>query len=66
MEAKYAETYDSAADDHSYALSYNRVATILMTTPGVVDYTSLTINGGKVDVTIGKDQVPTVGEVTVT
>ncbi len=66
VEAKYAETYDSAADDHSYALSYNRVATILMTTPGVVDYTSLTINGGKVDVTIGKDQVPTVGEVTVT
>lgn len=63
---KYAETYDSAEDDHNYALSYNRVATILMTTPGVVDYTSLTINGGKTDVTIGKDHVPTVGEVTVT
>lgn len=63
---KYAETYDTAADDHNYSLSYNRVATILMTTPGVMDYTSLTINGGKVDVTIGKDQVPTVGEVAVT
>lgn len=64
--AKYAETYDSADDDLSYILSYNRVATILMTTPGVEDYTSMTINGGKVDVTIGKDQVPAVGEVTVT
>lgn len=64
--AKYAETYDNAKNDHDYALSYNRVATILMTTPGVMDYTSLTINGGKVDVAIGKDYVPTVGEVTVT
>lgn len=63
---KYAETYDTADDDHDYVLSYNRVATILMTTPGVMDYTSLTINGGEADVTIGKDQVPTVGEVAVT
>lgn len=63
---KYAQTYDSIEDDEDYAVSYNRVATILMTTPGVVDYTSLTINGGKVDVTVDKDQVPIAGEVTVT
>lgn len=66
VEAKYAQTYDSAEDDTGYTLSYNRIATLLMTLPGVVDYTSLTINGGKADVVIGKDQVPTVGEVSVT
>lgn len=66
VEDKYSKTYEKIADDKDYTVSYNRVATILMTTPGVVDYTSLTINGGKVDVTIGKDQVPAAGEVTVT
>lgn len=66
VKAKYDQVYDGPDDDSSYILSYNRVATILMTLPGVVDYTTLTINGGKVDVTIGKDQVPVVGEVTVT
>lgn len=64
--AKYAKTYDGPEEDLDYTLSYNRVATLFMTLPGVEDYTSLTINGGKTDITIGKDQVPTVGEVTVT
>lgn len=66
VEDKYAQTYDGSADDSDYTVSYNRVATILMTTPGVVDYASLTINSGTADVTVGKDQVPAVVEVTVT
>lgn len=66
VKAKYAQTYDGPDDDGPYSLSYNRVATILMTLPGVEDYTSLTINGGKADIVIGKDQVPVIGEVSVT
>lgn len=66
VEAKYAQPCDPAGEDTGYTLSYNRVATLLMTLPGVVDYTSMTINGGRADVVIGKDQVPTVGEVSVT
>lgn len=65
VKTKYAQTYAGPEDDTSYTLSYNRVATLFMTLPGVVDYTTLTVNGGTTDVTIGKDQVPTVGEVSV-
>ncbi len=63
---KYARVYDGPEDDLAYTLSYNRVATLFMTIPGVIDYTSLTINGGAGDVPIDKDAVPVVGEVTVT
>lgn len=66
VNAKYAQDYDGPDEDIGYALSYNRVATLLMTIPGVVDYTSLTINGGTADITIGKDAVPVVGTVSVT
>lgn len=63
---KYAQTYDKPEEDLAYTLSYNRVATLFMVIPGVKDYTSLKINGGTADITIGKDAVPTAGEVTVT
>lgn len=66
VEAKYAQDYDGPEEDMDYILSYNRVATLLMTIPGVRDYTSLTINGGEADVVIGKDAVPVVGTVSVT
>lgn len=63
---KYARVYDGPEDDGSYTLSYNRVATLFMTIPGVLDHTALSINGAKTDVVIGKDDVPVVGEVSVT
>lgn len=63
---KYARVYDGPEDDDSYTLSYNRVAALFMSIPGVLDYTELSVNGAKTDVVIGKDAVPVVGEVTVT
>ncbi len=63
---QYAQTHDAAEEDRGYRLSYNRVAATLMTTAGVVDYATLTINGGTEDVAIGRDEVPVVGEVAVT
>lgn len=49
----------------SYKLLYNRVAYLLLGIDGMHDYTALTVNGGVVDVAIGADQVPVLGEVTI-
>lgn len=43
---------------------YARIGGLLITTPGVINYTSLTVNGGAVDVPIGAEEVPVVGTVT--
>lgn len=45
---------------------YNRVLAKLLETPGVVDYKSLTVNGGTDNVTLTQEQVPKLGTVTVT
>lgn len=47
-----------------YTLLYNRVVLLLLSIPGVRDYQTITVNGGTVNVTIGADQVPVLGEVT--
>lgn len=66
VKEKYGRNYEGPDEDVGYTMIYNRVATMLMTVPGVLDYTSLTINGQANDLTIGADQVPVLGEVTVT
>lgn len=48
-----------------YTLSYNKVGYLLMSIPGVVDYTALTVNGGTENVTIDAGEVPVLGEVTI-
>lgn len=48
-----------------YTLVYNRIAYMLLDIDGVVDYTSLTVNGSTTNVTIGDDQVPVLGTVEV-
>lgn len=50
----------------TYTVLYNRIAALLLTIDGVVDYTALTVNGGQDNVTLGPEQVPVLGEVTVT
>ena len=49
-----------------YTVLYNRVAALLLTIDGVVDYTDLTINGARENVVLGTEQVPVPGEVAVT
>lgn len=44
-------------------LIYNRVALLLLTIPGVRDYTALTVNGGADNLPIGQEQVAVLGEV---
>ena len=45
-------------------LRYNQVAYLLLSIPGVSDFTALTINGGTGNVSIGDEQVPVKGTVT--
>ena len=46
-----------------YTLYYSRVAALLMSIDGVVDYAELTVNGNSGNVAIGAEQVPVLGEV---
>jgi len=46
-------------------VSYAVIGSLILTTPGVVDYDTLLINTGTVNVTVGPTQVATVGAVTV-
>lgn len=66
------EVFVSALDDYlrgiafkSYTVVFNRIAYMLLGISGVVDYTSLTINGGVDNIVIGEDQVPIIGLVVV-
>ena len=46
-----------------YVVVYNRVGYMLLDIPGVVDFASLSVNGGTADVSIGDDEVPVPGEI---
>ena len=48
------------------SVSVNRAAYLLMSIPGVTDYTSLTLNGAAQSVTIADNEVPVLGTCTVT
>lgn len=61
-----ANEYFRAKSVVPYTLRYNKVVSLLMEIDGVIDFTSLTINGGMVNVTIDATAVPVPGEVTLT
>ena len=60
------KTYLQGLAFHSYTLLYNRIVYMLLSISGVTDYSSLTVNGGTTNLTIGSDQVPVIGTVTIT
>lgn len=67
--AEYASNLDADLDAISaatYTVSYNRISALLLTIPGVIDHTSLTINGGTANVSIAADAVPVLAEVSAT
>lgn len=63
---KYGVIYYTPGDDKAYTVIYNRVLTLLLTVDGVINATSLTVNGGTADITVQPNQVPVVGTVEVT
>lgn len=44
-------------------VSYAKIGTLLLNTPGVIDYNGLTVNGGTVNVALQDDEVPVLGSV---
>lgn len=71
LEAAQA-AFTAALDDYlksiafeKYTLVYNRIAYMLLDIPGVIDYTSLTVNGGTGNIEIDADSVPVLGTVVV-
>ena len=54
-----------AMDAGAYSLLSNRVAFLLLSIPGVVDYTALALNGGTENLTIPADTLPVLKEVRV-
>ncbi len=59
------KAYLSSIAFKTYTVVYNRIAWILLNIDGVIDYTSLTINEGTINITVDEDQVPVVGTVVV-
>ena len=66
IQAKYGQIYYGPEEDLPYTLVYNRVLAALLTIEGVTNFSTLTVNGGTADVTIQANQVPVLGEVSVT
>lgn len=52
-------------EDRSYTVLYNRVAFFLLSIPGVIDYTELTLGDDTENIVIAADALPVLTEVTV-
>ncbi|HIT31690.1 MAG TPA: baseplate J/gp47 family protein [Candidatus Enterenecus stercoripullorum] len=59
-----ASEYFQASATYPYTLYYNRIAALLMAVEGVQDYSTLLVNGGTSNITIGETAVPVMGTVT--
>ncbi|MCF6466336.1 baseplate J protein [Clostridium sp. Cult2] len=47
----------------TYSVSYARIGSILLSTPGISDYTNLLVNGSNANIVIGDAEMPIVGTV---
>lgn len=50
----------------TYSVSYAKVGSLLLSTPGIADYNTLLVDGGTANITIGETEMPIVGEITLT
>lgn len=65
IEAAITEYLKSIAFQQDY-VSYAKIGSLILDTPGVLDYTNLTVNSGTGNVAIGSEQVAVLGTVTLT
>lgn len=66
--AAYRDNADlqfDSPDGKDYVVLYNRIAFLLLSISGVIDYADLTLNGGTDNITIPADALPILTEVTV-
>lgn len=66
IRTKYDVIYYGPGEDKAYTVIYNRILALLLTIDGVENATTLTVNGGTVNVEIQPDETPTLGTVEVT
>ena len=66
IDNKYQRIYYKPSEDLPYTVVYNRILALLLTIPGVDNFSSLTVSGAEEDISIPADSIPTLGEVTVT
>lgn len=59
------DAYFASTEVTPYMVYYNRIASLLMSIPGVVDFAVLTVNGGTDNISIDGVSVPVLGEVSV-
>lgn len=52
-------------EEKAYTVLYNRIAFLLLSIPGVIDYTVLTVNDGDTNISVPADSLPVLTEVTV-
>lgn len=68
VESSFAEALTAFFAEVAFNLSevsINRAAYLLMSIAGVIDYTSITLNGGTANITIADNEVPVLGTCTV-
>lgn len=47
----------------TYSISYAKIGSLLLSTPGVADYNTLLVNSGTVNITIPDEDIPTAGTI---
>ena len=68
VSGSFTQNLDAELDvisEKTYTVLYNRIAFLLLSIPGVVDYSSLTVGGGTANVTVAATEVPILTGVTV-
>lgn len=63
FKAKFSEYLKSMVFE-SYSVSYARIGSLLLSTEGVQDYSDLLLNDSTANVTIGEEEIPITGTVT--
>lgn len=69
VRTQFEQLLDEYCKDLSFSqdtVVYNRIAYMLLSIDGVEDFTALTVNGGESNIVLEDNQVPVLGEVTVT
>ena len=64
----FAASLDEYFKEIAFSLtyvSYAKIGTLLLNTPGVIDYNGLTVNGGMANVALQDEEVPICGEVSI-
>ncbi|MBE5966407.1 MAG: baseplate J/gp47 family protein [Lachnospiraceae bacterium] len=60
-----AEYFRKATFDF-YTISYAKIGSLLLSVPGVADYSGLSLNGGIENIVIGEEEIPILGTITLT